>query len=227
MRSGAAPLAALVALVASLCTSGCAHDELVAPARVRLAEAQRSYVAERRRVDELEGARARVDAALFGLEIEPSLEPASTGAHTRTAVRPRPVVVVLDVEDEAARLEPDARDALSRYLLLTIVESGRFVAVPRGTMRRALQDEKAESLRACVDDACHLELGKALASQLVLSPRVVRSSVGCALAATLYELKLETTVWASVVPAGCSLTSLVDAARALAKKLPSAEGGGS
>lgn len=224
MRPRALALASIAALLSSACST---YDHLVAPARASLSEAQRAFVAERRRVDELEGVRYRREKALRrseGTEGVGDGHLASLEAPSRR-VR-RPVVVVLDVEDSLDVLSERERDVLSSYLALAVVESGRFVAVPRGTMRRALQDEKADSLRACVDDACHLEVGKALAAELVLSPRITHGAAGCALAATIYALQVETTVWASVVPADCTGASLVEAVRAIAKRLPSAGEGG-
>ena len=86
-------------------------------------------------------------------------------------------------------------------------------------MRRQLSDSKQASYEACIDEACQIEVGKAVAAQKSLSTKIIRVGRQCALSTTLFDLKTEATETAASVRTPCSQESLMDGIDALVKKL--------
>ncbi|MEQ8277737.1 MAG: hypothetical protein RMA76_00440 [Deltaproteobacteria bacterium] len=127
------------------------------------------------------------------------------------------VVALLPIE--AHGLEPNTVDALDALLFLELTAMDRFRFVPRRAIEEANREVKAASLAACVDARCAIEIGRALAAERVLVPRVFGSDDGCVVALTLYDLKTETGDWAATAKAPCEDRGLRDAATRLAKRL--------
>src|SRR5262249_49551515 len=87
---------------------------------------------------------------------------------------------------------------------------GRYGVVPRGSVRALLQEQKKESYRPCFDEACQIELGKALAAQKTLAPRIMRAGKRCRLAATLEDLTPEVTESPAAIEVECKEEALLD-----------------
>lgn len=190
--------------------SGCAsYTSLTAPAERSLAEARAELRQEHLRL----------------LELEHEQEGGVWATPAARAVPPprRVVVLVLDVEDRAGLLPEADRADLSVYLGRAVVEHRGYRATPPGLLTERLRDQKAESWAPCVDDACRLELGKALAAERVLHTRLLRDGAQCALGVSLYQLEREVAVWGRLEVADCTLSALYGAADRAVAELPPGE----
>jgi hypothetical protein len=193
----------------TLCSvSGCAsYTSLTAPAERSLAEARAELRQEQRRLLELER-----DDVVWAMPVARAVPEAR-----------RVVVLVFDVEDREGLLPEADRAELSVYLGRAVVEHAGYRATPRGLLTERLRDQKAESWAACVDDACRLELGKALAAERVLHTRLLRDGSRCVLGVSLYQLDREVAVWGWLEAADCTLSALYGAADRAVAELPPGE----
>ena len=71
------------------------------------------------------------------------------------------VLAVFDVEDKSGKIDREVLEQLSDYLATRLSELAGFQVVPRSDLRARLAESKADSFRACFDEACQIELGKA------------------------------------------------------------------
>ncbi len=201
----------LVIVSALVLSAGCGtYRRTVEPAERSLANARAELTRERLRLDRLLAAEA-IDPVFA----EPAAPPGPPPPATRA------VLLVLDVEDSALVLSEPERVHLSSYLGMLAVEQRAYRVTPRGVLTQRLREEKLASLAPCVDDACRLELGKALAAERVLYPRLLREGSGCVLGMSLYGLRSETAEWGRLESAECTLPALYRAAERAAAALPS------
>lgn len=128
------------------------------------------------------------------------------------------VVALLPMEVQGST-EAHIVDTLDALLFLELTSTGRFRFVPRRDIEAANRKVKAESLGDCVDAQCNLEIGRALAAERVLAPRLFASDGGCVVALTSFDLRTETGDWAATVKSPCDDASLREAARKLASRL--------
>lgn len=125
--------------------------------------------------------------------------------------RSRTVVAVFDLEGSASGFAPETIDALSDYLATRVALSEGFSVVPRSDLRRMIVEQKAESYRECYDEACRIELGRAVAAQKSLSPRLIRAGETCVIGIVLYDLTQELAERATTVREGCAEELVLDA----------------
>ncbi|MCA9556588.1 MAG: hypothetical protein KC933_41580, partial [Myxococcales bacterium] len=132
----------------------------------------------------------------------------------------RPVVLVFDLEDRSSRVDGPLLDQLSEYLVARLGSTNRFRIVPRAQLQARLRDEKRETYQACYDDACQIELGKALAAEKTLSTKLLQIGAQCAISATLSDLRSETTDESATVRTDCSSDAVLDGIDRLVEALP-------
>ena len=190
--------------------------------RARRAESQ--LVAEERRARRIGGehrraadrlkAKSKARRAKIDRELRAEL---AMEREMKSPLRRGSVVALLPIESH----EQDAvtTDALDALLFLELTAADRFRFVPRRAIEAANRDLKASALTACADAQCAIEIGRALAAERVLVPRLFGSADGCVVALTLYDLRTETGDWAATAKAPCEDRALRDAATRLAKKL--------
>ncbi|MBW2704315.1 MAG: hypothetical protein JRF33_26145, partial [Deltaproteobacteria bacterium] len=130
---------------------------------------------------------------------------------TKLPTAAREVVAVFDVQDVSNRFEEDLLLQLTSYLSTTMVASGRFTVVPREQLRARLADKKSQSYKACYDDACQIELGKAVAAQKSLATQLLQVGQKCIVVANLIDLKTETTISGAKVQTDCDVDKLLGA----------------
>jgi hypothetical protein len=135
------------------------------------------------------------------------------------ARRKPPIVAVFNVQDASKKLEADLLDQLTEYLATQLAATSRYRIVPRDRIREQLVGERRKSYRVCYDQACQIELGKAVAAQKSLSTRLLRVGERCAVTAALFDLKTETTEAAASVDTTCSTEALLGAMRDVVKQL--------
>lgn len=134
------------------------------------------------------------------------------------------VIAVMDVED----VNKGTRKGLDRGLVRNLGDQLRIFIAQRGArtvdrraqeqaFREQLAQAKSESYKACYDDACQIELGKALAASHILRSRITRFGSRCVLNAELIDLRAEVTIKAASAQGGCEaegfLTMSEDVAR--------------
>ena len=99
-----------------------------------------------------------------------------------------PVVAVFDIQNEA-ELEPTDIKQLTNYLEAELTASRKYSVVPTAELRKALQEKKAESLDACYDESCQIEIGKEVAAEKTLATTISRIGESCLVTMQLYDLK--------------------------------------
>jgi hypothetical protein len=109
----------------------------------------------------------------------------ATGEPSKAA---RTVVVVFPIEDRSSHVSREGLETLNDYLAAQVGKVTGFSIVPRGEIRDRLSKEKAESYKACYDDACQIDLGKELAASNVVATRLRPLGSKCVLALYLYDL---------------------------------------
>ena len=85
----------------------------------------------------------------------------------------RPIVAVFDMEDKGSGLAPNSLFNLTEYLAARLTEEG-YQVIPRDEIRSRLKEQKTESFKECYDQSCQIELGRELAAEKTLSPRVLK-----------------------------------------------------
>jgi len=148
-----------------------------------------------------------------------ALESRRPAAATPAPAGPPAIVAVLDIQDSAGRLGNDTRRQLSRYIAAAVSRASVFRVIPPTQLRQRLSDEKRKSFSNCYDDACRIELGKALSAQKVLATDLLRMGDRCVLTASLYELKTETVEKSALVETDCSDEALVDGVKDMTDQL--------
>ncbi|MBW2731799.1 MAG: hypothetical protein JRH20_05355 [Deltaproteobacteria bacterium] len=131
----------------------------------------------------------------------------------------RPIVAVFDLEDNKNKLTAEIAGELAEYLATQLTATGRYRTIPRSQLRRRLSGEKQKGYKACFDEACQIELGRALAAQKSLATKIIRIGTLCTMTSVLYDLKSETSERAASTEGACTTTALLAALRAQAKKL--------
>ncbi len=136
------------------------------------------------------------------------------------------VIAVMDVEDVNA----DAKTGIDRGLVRNLGDQLRiFIAqngvrtIDRSAQERALKDviseAKSDSYKACYDDSCQIELGKALAATHILRSRITRFGSRCVLNAEMIDLRAEVTVKAASARGDCEAEGFLTMSEEVAKNL--------
>ena len=149
---------------------------------------------------------------------------AATLARPSTAARtfsPRATVIValFDVQDPSKHFKDDTLDQLTEYLATRLTELAGYRVVPRDQLRERLVAQKTTGYRECFDQSCQIDLGKAISAQKSLAVKVLRVGGKCAITASLYDLKSETTERGASVRTECSDDALMDAMDQIARQL--------
>ena len=160
----------------------------------------------------------------------PSVAPSPMARPRNPArVQPQPgwVIAIMEVEDvnKASRsmaINPELVRNLSDQLRIYVAERG-IRTVDKGATDRALdemlQAMKQESYKACYDDSCQIELGKALAASHILRSKITRFGSQCVLNAELIDLRSEVAVTAASSRGGCSPEGFLDMSEHLATSI--------
>ncbi len=134
---------------------------------------------------------------------------------------PQQVIAVMPTTSRT-ELPSSVLDAISDNLRVAVAGQ-RIAVIDRGRLAeelaRQVKDEKTNSYRSCVDEACQVPLGRALAATHILRSTVTKLGNTCGLSAELVDLKSELTVAAQRRDAPCQSDALVGLADELAKAL--------
>lgn len=149
---------------------------------------------------------ARWIALAFGLSL--SL-PAAASADSS------PIVVVAPIKPRGTSLTAEQVEKLT-----TLLEGKTgYRVVPRSTIRDWISKQKSESFKECYDDACQIEIGKALAAQKTLIADWASIGNGCVLTAKLIDLRTEVAEPPAQASGPCTETGLAGAIDEVARRL--------
>jgi hypothetical protein len=167
---------------------------------------------------------------LFGMQMSPSITQMTVPQEPAPAPPPEPVpapkpprtpqiLAVFDIQDASHGFSEQGMDQLTEYLAASLAKGGAFRVVPRDQLRTRIVQEKTESYKQCFDQSCQIDLGKAVAAQKSLATKILRVGDNCAITATMFDLKTETTEKAASVRTTCSENSLMDGMDKIADQL--------
>jgi hypothetical protein len=160
----------------------------------------------------------------------------STGVPPATPVETKPpaqiadaswVIAVMNVEDANA---DDRARAVDRSLVRNLGDQIRvFIAqqgvrtVDRGAQEKFLREQikamKSESYKSCYEEACQVELGKALAASHIMRTRITRFGGRCVLNGELIDLKAEVTMAAASAQGTCEAEGFLTMGEEVARNL--------
>ena len=126
------------------------------------------------------------------------------------AERQDPIAAVFTIRDMSGRFDARTVEQLTEYLSARVASTLRYKLVPREEIRRRLAEDKQESFRACYDESCQIEIGKALAANKSVAATLLQVGNRCAFTATVYDLKTEAADLATSVQTSCSEDALLD-----------------
>ena len=131
----------------------------------------------------------------------------------------RGILAVFDIDDRGL-LQAPQRDSLTEILATSLSAAG-FRVVPRSQLRERISAEKGKSYGACIDEACQIELGKAMAAEKSLATQIISIEGECTVMATLFDLRTETADGSIVVDrVECTSLAMKRALIGLAQQLP-------
>ncbi len=155
----------------------------------------------------------------LALELRPGEGSAVIGRVEAVDTSNRPVLAIFDLDPGNSGVSPDIAAQLSEYLTAKLAGGGRYRVVPRSELRDRLGVEKRTSYKDCFDEACQIELGKAVAAEKTLAPKLIRVGATCALTATVFDLKSEAADAAQTIRTACEQEGLMDAIDSVADRL--------
>ncbi len=132
---------------------------------------------------------------------------------------PAQVVAVFDIQNQTSQFDAKLLSQLNDYLVSQLSRSGQFRVVPRQQLQASMLQMKKESYRHCYDQACQIEMGRAVSAQTALVTKIMKLNPGCMLSATLYDLRAETTEAGANAKSACTLEGLMTAANQVVAQL--------
>ncbi len=128
------------------------------------------------------------------------------------------IVAVFEIQDKSKATTEEELDQLTLFLSNQMTRAAGYKVIPHAQLQQRLRQEKKGSFKKCYDEGCQIELGRALSAQKSLSTQLIKVGKQCQLAATLFDLKNETTDKAASVKTDCSADKLLEAVEELAKQ---------
>ncbi|MCB9558074.1 MAG: hypothetical protein H6707_18310 [Deltaproteobacteria bacterium] len=128
-------------------------------------------------------------------------------------------VMVFDVAEPSQTLTAPTRQQLTDYLAAQLTEQAGYRIVPGVLLRRRLAEQKKQGYADRFDRKSQVALGAALAADHTLDTKILRVGSRCAISATLYDLKTETSKQSASVDTDCFVDSLMVGMKRLAAKL--------
>jgi hypothetical protein len=118
------------------------------------------------------------------------------------------VVAVFDIElDDVAGVSAEQARRFSEYLDSVVNGTGLRTS-PRAEVRAKIAEQQAESLKACFDESCQIEIGKALAAQKAIGAKWTRFVGACVLSVRLFDLRTEVAEFSATANATCDEVGL-------------------
>lgn len=143
----------------------------------------------------------------------------TSDAPARVPIEKATVVALFDMDGTKSDFDAQTLEALTEYFAMRLAASRTISLVPRGEVRTLLEEQKADSYRACYDESCRIELGKELAAEKSISPKILRTGDHCVIGAVIYDLKNEIAEHAASSRTACGEEALLDAVDRVAAEL--------
>jgi formylglycine-generating enzyme required for sulfatase activity len=148
------------------------------------------------------------------------------GSPARTQEAPRKsVLLVMDIQASRTGLDASLLEGLGDYLAMRLGELGPFQVVPRSLLREVITRRKAESHSDCFDQSCHIELGRELAAERIVSTRLTRVGKQCTLSLGLYDLATAATTQSLTRTGSCGEEAILSMIAAAAIQLAGTDAG--
>lgn len=116
-------------------------------------------------------------------------------------------VVIFPMTTRGVSLTQEQIRGLRSYLATRLTMAGIGV-MPESDFRQLLKDLKIRSWDDCYDDACRIELGKALSADKTLTVEILNEDRRCRITATMYDIRKEVSIAAGDTLVGCSAGEL-------------------
>lgn len=136
-----------------------------------------------------------------------------------TSPKSNEIAAVFHIRDLSEGFETKLIGQLSEFLSAQVGQRLGFKLVPRQTMKARLVEAKADSLKACYDEACQIELGKAVAATKIVSTNLIRVGDRCVFNAIVYDLRTESADRSASAETPCADGGLLDGVRAVVSQL--------
>ena len=120
------------------------------------------------------------------------------------------LIAVFDIESSGLSLGEKARGRLKSYLATKLAGRG-YQIVAQDKLKSRLRQQKLASYRRCYDASCQIAIGRELAAQKALAPKVLRLGEKCVVALTVFDLKTAATERAADAHGRCSIGALAQA----------------
>lgn len=170
--------------------------------------------------DDLSLSRAEVLGRLERTRPRPRMMAADKPAAPPPVARgPAPVAAVFAIRDMTEKLDPHVLEQLTEFLSVQVAQQLGYKVVPREQLRGQLASAKSETFKACYDESCQIELGKAVAASKSISTTLIRVGNRCAFNATVYDLKTESADGAASADTACDENALLDGVRSVVRGL--------
>lgn len=141
-----------------------------------------------------------------------------------------PVAAVLEIEDKAGKFEKQVLWDATDYLRTKLVSGGKFVVVDKtaqaAKLKELVKKGKKESHGEAVDAAFQIPLGKALAAQLLLRPRITSFAGKFTFAVEIISIEKEAVVGGASAEFAGDETSLASAIEKVAVEIGGKATGG-
>ena len=120
-------------------------------------------------------------------------------------------VAILPLESQSESLGGDVLEKATSYLRSGLAATDRFIIVGAGRQNEKLESfidrKKKESYEECYDEKCQIELGKALAADMILRTKIEEFG-SCVLSVHLIDLAKEALVDGSTETFSCRIEGL-------------------
>lgn len=132
---------------------------------------------------------------------------------------PGGAVAVLDVHVlDVLGFDKTLTEEMTSHLEVVVVNAG-MQTVARSVIQQQVAEQKAASYKACYDERCQIELGKAIAAQKTMISAWYRSEKKCVLSVKLIDLKTEVTEFAKEADGTCDRAGLLAAIDQIGEEL--------
>lgn len=180
----------------------------------------------RRHVDRPDEVGRTAALALAELSVRPTTAAEPPAPPPASSAEPnRAIVAVFPIS--GGKLKARQRQELSELYAAHLTALAGFQIVPTAELAAQLRAQKVASYKECYDDACQIEIGKAIAAEKVLTTKIIFQQSGCVVSATLFDLRSEATELAAVVPGPCEASALGTTLRSVAEALRRPQASGS
>jgi hypothetical protein len=126
-----------------------------------------------------------------------------------SAARAATVYAVFPIEDSSGRLDATSKKSLDDYLTARIGDIAGISIIPTAELRQKIQEQQAESYRACYDEACQIEIGKEAAANKSVATRIAAIGEDCLITSYVFDLARAATDATATERSKCDAQSLL------------------